>query len=55
MDGETAFTSRNGVTTVVSQSITAHRSPGGEWGVLSSIARDITESKNAQEALRRSE
>ena len=27
--GETAFTSRNGVTTVVSQSITAHRSPGG--------------------------
>lgn len=53
--GETAFTSRNGVTTVVSQSINAHRSPGGGWDVLSSIARDITESKNAQEALRRSE
>lgn len=53
--GETSFTGRDGLSHVVSQLIVGHRSPDGTITSLSTIARDITESKLAQDALRRSE
>ena len=53
--GETSFLSRDGREIMVSQLILAHRDCGGAVEYLSTIARDITEAKRAQEALRRSE
>ena len=53
--GETAFSSRDGKTIIVSQQITGHRSPEGIITSLSTIARDITDRKQAEDALQRSE
>ncbi|MBM3836152.1 MAG: PAS domain S-box protein [Verrucomicrobia bacterium] len=53
--GESEFLSRSGQTIIVSQLILAHRSQHGAVEYLSTIARDITESKQSQEALRRSD
>jgi PAS domain S-box-containing protein len=53
--GETAFLNRAGREISVSQLILAHKAPDGAIEYLSTIARDITESKHSQEALRRSE
>lgn len=53
--GETAFQSRAGREIAVSHLLVAQRNPDGHSGCLSTIARDITESKRALEALRRSE
>ncbi|MDE3087952.1 MAG: PAS domain S-box protein [Chloroflexota bacterium] len=50
--GETAFVSRDGQVIPVSQVILAHKAPDGTVGYLSTIARDITERKRAEEALR---
>lgn len=53
--GETAFTVPTGEELIVSQLILAHRAPDGKVEYLSTIARDITGSRRAQDALRRSE
>ncbi|MCL4500001.1 MAG: PAS domain S-box protein, partial [Chloroflexi bacterium] len=53
--GETAFLSRTGKEIPVSQVILAHKGPSGAVEYLSTIARDVTERKRAEEALRQSE
>jgi PAS domain S-box-containing protein len=53
--GETAFLSRDGKEIPASQVILAHKSSDGKVEFLSTIARDITERKRAEEALRESE
>ncbi|MET0621340.1 MAG: PAS domain S-box protein [Pyrinomonadaceae bacterium] len=53
--GETSLLSREGREFPVSQVILSHKKPTGEVELLSTIARDITESKLAEERLRRSE
>ncbi len=53
--GETAVLGHDGREIPVSQVIIAHRDPGGGTLCLSSIARDITERKRTEEALRESE
>lgn len=53
--GETCFLSRSGREIVVSQLILAHKAPDGTVEFLSSIARDITEAKRSEKALRHSE
>ena len=52
--GETAFLSRDGREIPVSQVILAHLSRSGQVEYLSTIARDITERKQAEEDLRKS-
>jgi PAS domain S-box-containing protein len=49
--GETAFLSRRGEKIPTSQVVIAHQDPKGKVEFFSSIARDITESKRAAEAL----
>ena len=53
--GETALHGEDGVEIPVSQVILAHKSPNGALEFVSTLARDITERKQAEEALRRSE
>jgi PAS domain S-box-containing protein len=53
--GETALRSRDGSEIPVLQLILAHEAPDGGVGFLSTIARDITERKRAEESLRLSE
>lgn len=53
--GETRLKSRDGGTTEVSQVIVAHRDAKGSIAYLSTIARDISESKRAAGELRASE
>ncbi len=53
--GETALRARDGREIPVSQVIIAHKAPDGRVEFLSTIARDISESKRVQEALRQSE
>ncbi|MEW6210284.1 MAG: PAS domain S-box protein [Acidobacteriota bacterium] len=53
--GETALRSRDGSDIPVLQLILAHKAPDGGVGFLSTIARDITERKRAEESLRLSE
>jgi PAS domain S-box-containing protein len=53
--GETALLSRDGREIPVLQVIIAHKSPEGSVEFLSTIARDITQWKRAEEAVRRSE
>jgi PAS domain S-box-containing protein len=53
--GETAFLSRHGKEIPASQVILAHKSSDGKVEFLSTIARDITERKRAEQALRESE
>ena len=50
-NAETTFLSRNGTEIPVSQVILAHKGPNGEVEFLSSIARDISERKRAEEAV----
>lgn len=52
--GETAFLSRDGREIPVSQVILAHASQSGQVEYLSTVARDITERKQAEEELRKS-
>ncbi len=54
-EGETAILHRRGREIPVSQLIMAHRSPDGRLQYLSTIMRDITERKRAEEVLRASE
>jgi PAS domain S-box-containing protein len=49
--GETAFLSRDGREIPVSQVALAHKTPGGQIEFLSTIARDITEQKKAEETI----
>ncbi len=51
-NAETAFLSRDGTEIPISQVILAHKGPNGEVEFLSTIARDITERKRAEEALK---
>lgn len=53
--GETALLTRNGDEIPVSQVIIAHKDSSGKVEYISTIIRDITEIKKAQEALRISE
>jgi PAS domain S-box-containing protein len=53
--GETALLDREGREIPVLQLVLAHRSPGGGVEYLSTIARDISQRKQSEEALRRSE
>jgi signal transduction histidine kinase len=53
--GETTFLSRDGTEIPASQVILAHKGPNGEVEFLATIARDITERKRVEEALRESE
>jgi PAS domain S-box-containing protein len=46
--GETAFVSRDGRETPISQLALAHKTPDGEIEFLSTVARDITERKRAE-------
>lgn len=50
--GETAFLSPNGSEIPVLQVITSHKRPDGEVEYISTIARDITEIKQAEERFR---
>ena len=50
--GETTFLSRDGTEIPASQVILAHKGPNGEVEFLSTIARDITERKRAEEAVK---
>ena len=51
-NGETTFLSRDGTEIPASQVILAHKGPNGEVEFLSTIARDITERKRAEEAVK---
>jgi PAS domain S-box-containing protein len=51
--GETEYLARDGRVIPVSQVTVAHRDPDGHLTLLSTISRDITESRRAEEALRR--
>ncbi len=53
--GETAFVSRSGREIAVSQQLVVHKASDGTVEFLSTIARDITESKKSEERLRRNE
>jgi PAS domain S-box-containing protein len=53
--GETELLGRDGRRIPVSQVIMAHRTPDGQLIYLSTIMRDLTELRNAQEAIRTSE
>lgn len=53
--GETALAHRDGSEIHVSQVIIAHRDPSGEIESFSTVMRDITERKDAEEALRQSQ
>lgn len=53
--GETAFVATDGREVQVSQLILAHKGRDGMVEYLSTMARDMTENRRAQEALRRSE
>ncbi len=53
--GETTFVSASGLEIPVSQVIISHSLPGGKPKYLSTIARDISERKQAEKALRLSE
>ena len=53
--GETIIRHRTGKELRTSQVVLAHRSPGGEVDYFSTIARDITDQKRVEEALRRSQ
>ena len=53
--GEAELISRSGATVWISQIILAHKKSDGSLEFLSTIARDITESKRGQAALRASE
>ncbi|MBI2948206.1 MAG: PAS domain S-box protein [Verrucomicrobia bacterium] len=53
--GETSFRSRDGHEIAVSQLILAHKTADGAVAHLCTIARDMTDAKRAQEAVRRSE
>ncbi len=53
--GETALPGRGGREIPVSQVIIAHKAPDGSVAFLSTIARDISESKRVQEVLRQNE
>jgi PAS domain S-box-containing protein len=53
--GETAFISASGVEIPVSQVIISHSAPGGKPEYISTIARDISDRKQAEKALRLSE
>ncbi|MBM3839226.1 MAG: PAS domain S-box protein [Verrucomicrobia bacterium] len=55
MDRRNCFLSRDGREIAVSQLILAHRAADGTVAHLCTIARDMTDAKRAQEALRRSE
>ena len=50
--GEAALLGPNGREVPVSQTIAAHRDEGGNIAYLSTLCRDITESREAEEALR---
>jgi PAS domain S-box-containing protein len=50
--GETALRSSNGKEIRVSQLILSHRDPAGKVDYLSTVARDITEQKQLEQALR---
>jgi PAS domain S-box-containing protein len=53
--GETALRHRDGRQIPVSQVILAHKTPGGAVEYFSTVARDISERKRADEALRQAE
>lgn len=53
--GETAIKSRDGSEVPVSQVIIAHKNSSGNLDYLSTIMRDISEQKRAEQALRQSE
>jgi PAS domain S-box-containing protein len=53
--GETTFVALDGHATTVSQVILAHQAPNGTVTYLSTIARDITQRRQTEDALRRHE
>ena len=53
--GETWLQRADGTEIPISQVILAHRTPGGEVEFISTLARDISQQKEAEAALRRSE
>ncbi|MHC4113026.1 MAG: PAS domain S-box protein, partial [Planctomycetota bacterium] len=53
--GETALLNRDGKEIPISQVIMSHKSPDGQLQYLSTIIRDITERKQAEETLQESE
>jgi len=53
--GEVTLRARDGRRIPVSEVLIGHRSPDGGFGHVTAIARDITEWKRAEEAVRRSE
>ena len=54
-EGETALLTRKGEEIPVSQVVIAHRSEGGEVAYFSTIARDISDRKEAERRIRESE
>ncbi|HYF14077.1 MAG TPA: ATP-binding protein [Phycisphaerales bacterium] len=52
-EGESTLRTSDGKTVPVSQVVIAHRDPSGNVDVLSTVARDITERKRAEEILSR--